>query len=127
MKVYSADVEHIVKWCAHRVQRPGDKINHALVLGGAHGVGKTTGGTITLGPRKPERILPTRTGATFGGSTATAAPFKTQAFWEVVHASRAPEYPELADCIDALGAPEALTLAQIIAKANDIMAFDFAQ
>ena len=32
--------QHIVKWCAHRVQRPGDKINHALVLGGKQGVGK---------------------------------------------------------------------------------------
>jgi len=23
----------IIAWLAHRVQRPGDKINHALVLG----------------------------------------------------------------------------------------------
>jgi hypothetical protein len=33
---------HIVRWCAHRVQRPGDKINHALVLGGSQGIGKDT-------------------------------------------------------------------------------------
>ena len=28
--------------CAHRVQRPQEKINHALVLGGAQGIGKDT-------------------------------------------------------------------------------------
>ena len=31
---------HIQCWQAHRVQRPGEKINHALVLGGEQGVGK---------------------------------------------------------------------------------------
>jgi hypothetical protein len=31
---------HIERWFAHRAQRPGDKINHALVLGGAPGIGK---------------------------------------------------------------------------------------
>jgi hypothetical protein len=36
----SAEAEHIIKWLAHRVQLPGVKINHALVLGGAPGVGK---------------------------------------------------------------------------------------
>jgi hypothetical protein len=41
-RVYPADAEHIVKWCAHRVQRPGEKINHALVLGGLQGIGKDT-------------------------------------------------------------------------------------
>jgi hypothetical protein len=35
------DAEHIVKWCAQRVQHPETKINHALVLGSEqHGVGK---------------------------------------------------------------------------------------
>ena len=28
------------QWFAHRVQRPGEKINHALVLGGDQGIGK---------------------------------------------------------------------------------------
>jgi hypothetical protein len=42
-KVYSADdAEHVIKWLAQRVQRPQDKINHALVLGGAQGIGKDT-------------------------------------------------------------------------------------
>jgi hypothetical protein len=41
-KVYRDDTDHIVKWCAHRVQRPHEKINHALVLGGLQGIGKDT-------------------------------------------------------------------------------------
>jgi hypothetical protein len=36
------DAAHCIKWLAHRVQRPGEKINHALVLGGAPGIGKDT-------------------------------------------------------------------------------------
>ena len=38
--VFGAYRHHIVRWLAHRVQRPQDKINHALVLGGAQGIGK---------------------------------------------------------------------------------------
>jgi hypothetical protein len=41
-KIYPYDVDHIIRWLAHRVQRPGEKINHALVLGGPPGVGKDT-------------------------------------------------------------------------------------
>ena len=41
-KIFGDDAEHIVKWLAHRVQRPKDKINHALVLGGKQGIGKDT-------------------------------------------------------------------------------------
>lgn len=41
-RVYPDDADHITRWLAHRVQRPNDKINHALVLGGAQGVGKDT-------------------------------------------------------------------------------------
>ncbi|HEY4340532.1 MAG TPA: primase-helicase family protein [Steroidobacteraceae bacterium] len=41
-RVYPDEAEHIIKWLAHRVQRPGEKINHALVLGGTQGVGKDT-------------------------------------------------------------------------------------
>jgi hypothetical protein len=41
-KVYGADSEHIIKWLAHRVQRPEEKINHALLLGGNQGIGKDT-------------------------------------------------------------------------------------
>jgi hypothetical protein len=41
-KIYPDDAEHIIRYLAHRVQRPGEKINHALVLGGKPGVGKDT-------------------------------------------------------------------------------------
>lgn len=41
-RIYPADIDHIVAWLAHRVQRPAEKINHALVLGGLQGVGKDT-------------------------------------------------------------------------------------
>ncbi len=41
-RVYPSDAAHIIAWLAHRVQRPGEKINHALVLGGNQGVGKDT-------------------------------------------------------------------------------------
>jgi hypothetical protein len=40
-KLYGEDfANHICPWLAHRVQRPGEKINHALVFGGPPGVGK---------------------------------------------------------------------------------------
>jgi len=42
MTVYPHDADHIIAWLAHRVQRPQEKINHALVLGGNQGVGKDT-------------------------------------------------------------------------------------
>lgn len=41
-KVYPDDAEHIINWLAYQVQQPADKTNHALVLGGAQGIGKDT-------------------------------------------------------------------------------------
>jgi hypothetical protein len=41
-KVYPADAEHIIRWCAYKVQFPQAKINHALLLGGPQGIGKDT-------------------------------------------------------------------------------------
>jgi hypothetical protein len=41
-KVYPNDAERLIAKLAHRVQRPGEKINHAVVLGGAPGIGKDT-------------------------------------------------------------------------------------
>jgi hypothetical protein len=38
--IYPAEAEHILQFLAHRLQRPGEKINHALVFGGDPGVGK---------------------------------------------------------------------------------------
>lgn len=40
--LYLDDADHLIKWCACRVQRPEIKINHALVLGGKQGIGKDT-------------------------------------------------------------------------------------
>jgi hypothetical protein len=39
-RVWPSDAEHIILWLAHRVQRPAEKINHALALGGPQGIGK---------------------------------------------------------------------------------------
>ena len=41
-KVYPNEADHIIKWFAHRAQRPQEKINHALVFGGEQGIGKDT-------------------------------------------------------------------------------------
>jgi hypothetical protein len=41
-KVYADDADHIIRYLAHRVQRPEVKINHALFLGGSPGIGKDT-------------------------------------------------------------------------------------
>ena len=40
--IFPEEAEHIVNWLAHRVQRPQEKINHAIVLGGMQGIGKDT-------------------------------------------------------------------------------------
>jgi Family of unknown function (DUF5906) len=41
-KIFPNDAEHIIQWLAQRVQRPAEKINHALVLAGPQGIGKDT-------------------------------------------------------------------------------------
>ena len=48
-----------------------------------------------------------------------APPPKTLAFWDIVDASRAPEEAELSDILDDLKNPDAITLAKIIAKADE--------
>lgn len=40
MRVYPAEAEHLFDCFAQRVQRPQDKINHAIILGGQQGIGK---------------------------------------------------------------------------------------
>jgi hypothetical protein len=49
-----------------------------------------------------------------------APPTKTSAFWSMVDADRSDEYAELADAVDALGRPEALTLRQVAAKSPSL-------
>ena len=41
-RVYPDEAAHLIAWLAHRVQRPGEKINHAIVMGGGQGIGKDT-------------------------------------------------------------------------------------
>lgn len=41
-RVFGYDASHIINWLAQRVQHPDVKVNHALVLGGAQGIGKDT-------------------------------------------------------------------------------------
>jgi hypothetical protein len=50
------------------------------------------------------------------GFDAKAPPKKTQAFWDIVDASRAPEDNSLADVIDEMGAPKAVTLDEIVTR-----------
>jgi Family of unknown function (DUF5906) len=38
--LWPGEADTAERWLAHRVQRPGEKINHALVLGGKQGIGK---------------------------------------------------------------------------------------
>ena len=40
--LYPEEGRHIIKYFAHTAQRPGEKINHGLVLGGEQGIGKDT-------------------------------------------------------------------------------------
>ena len=44
---------------------------------------------------------------------AKAPPPKTPAFWDIADANRAPEDAEMADAIDKMGNPDAMTLSQI--------------
>ena len=58
-------------------------------------------------------IVPDFFNSLLGNFDAKAPPPKTQAFWEIVGASRAPEDAEMADAISVLGNPYALTLEDI--------------
>jgi hypothetical protein len=237
--VYPDEADHIIRWLAQRVQRPDQKINHALVLGGNQGIGKDTllepvkaavgpwncsevspqqvlgrfnsfvksvilriseardlGDTdrfayyehlktltasppdvlrvdekhlrehavlnccgviqttnnkdalhlpiddrrhfIAWSPRTKDDFHPGYWSALYqwfahggneivahhlatldlSGFDAKAPPPKTRAFWEIVDASRAPEDAEMADAIDALGKPDAVTVQMVLVKAS---------
>src|SRR5262249_54226849 len=53
---------------------------------------------------------------------AKAPPPKTAAFWDIVNANRSSEDAELADILDVLGNPNAVTLFKIIDKAEGSIA-----
>ncbi len=50
---------------------------------------------------------------------AKAPPPKTEAFWDIVDANRAPEDAELADVLDRLGNPAATTLDRLAGSASE--------
>lgn len=69
-RVYPDDRDHIVRWLAHRVQRPHEKINHALVLGGLQGIGKDTlvePAKVAVGPWNFVEVAPTHLLGRFNG------------------------------------------------------------
>jgi len=41
-KLYPTDAKHIISYCAFKIQKPAEKINHAIVLAGSPGIGKDT-------------------------------------------------------------------------------------
>jgi hypothetical protein len=41
-RLYPEQADHIIDWLADRVQRPAEKVNHALLLGSQQGCGKDT-------------------------------------------------------------------------------------
>ena len=52
------------------------------------------------------------------GFNPKAPPEKTAAFWAIVDANRAPEDAELADVLDKLKRPDAVTLAMLVKEAD---------
>jgi Family of unknown function (DUF5906) len=57
-------------------------------------------------------------GLDLSGFDPKAPPPKTEAFWAIVDAGRAPEESELADVLDELGNPDAVTLTRVLDKAE---------
>jgi hypothetical protein len=73
-KIYPDDADHIIRWLAHHRQHPGDKINHALVLGGDQGIGKDTllaPVKHAVGPWNFQEISPTHLVGAFNGFAKT--------------------------------------------------------
>jgi hypothetical protein len=69
-RMFADNADHIVAWFAHRVQRPHEKINHALVLGGAQGIGKDTvlePVKRAIGPWNFQEVSPTQMMGRFNG------------------------------------------------------------
>jgi hypothetical protein len=60
-RLYPNEADHLFDYFAHRVQRPHEKPNHAIVLGGAQGIGKDTileGVVQAIGPWNMQSISP---------------------------------------------------------------------
>lgn len=73
-KLYPNDYEHLECYLASKLQKPGIKINHALVLGGSPGIGKDTllePIKFGVGPGNWQEISPTQMAARFNGWAKT--------------------------------------------------------
>jgi hypothetical protein len=69
-RVFPEEAEHVIRWLAHRVQHPGEKVNHALVLGGAQGIGKDSilePVTHAVGPWNVHEVSPVQLMGRFNG------------------------------------------------------------
>jgi hypothetical protein len=69
-RIYPDDASHLIAWLAHRVQRPGEKINHAIVLGGPQGIGKDSAlepAKRAVGPWNCDEVSPTQVMGRFNG------------------------------------------------------------
>ena len=69
-KLWPEEAEHLIDYFAHRAQRPGDKINHALLLGGDPGIGKDSVISAVIravGAHNVQSISPTVLEGTFNG------------------------------------------------------------
>jgi hypothetical protein len=69
-RVYPDDADHIISYLAHRAQRPHEKINHGLVLGGPPGTGKDTllePAKRAVGPWNCSEVSPTQVLGRFNG------------------------------------------------------------
>ena len=69
-RVYPDDATHMINWFAHRVQRPGEKPNHALVMSGMQGIGKDSmlePIKHAIGPHNFEDISPKQMTGRFNG------------------------------------------------------------
>lgn len=69
-KVYPRECEHIINWLAFKVQNPGIKINHAIVLGGKQGIGKDTllePAISAVGEHNSSEVSPTQLMDSFNG------------------------------------------------------------
>jgi hypothetical protein len=68
--IYPDHADHILDWLAHRVQKPEQKINHALVLGGKPGIGKDTTlepGRQAIGAWNFQEVSPSQITGRFNG------------------------------------------------------------
>lgn len=68
--LYPEEWQHIERWLAFKVQYPGRKVNHALLLGGAQGIGKDTllePAKFAVGPWNWSEITPTQMLGRFNG------------------------------------------------------------